>query len=117
MIHISHQTRSIVAPYSDQLGALFPHGVRFTWNNAEHIALPHGIDETRMLRNLDYPVPAPIVEHYAFPSADGKRPFAKQLLTSASMVMHDHSFVLNGMGTGKTKAAIWAHDWLQINGL
>ena len=116
-VHISHQTKHVVVPYSDAVGALFPHGTRFTWNNAEHIALPHGIDETRMLRNLDLPVPAPIVEHYAFPSADRKRPFAKQVLTAASMVMNDHSFILNGMGTGKTKACIWAHDYLQINGL
>ena len=34
-----------------------------------------------MLRNLGLPVPSPITEHYAFPSADGKRPFAKQMLT------------------------------------
>jgi SNF2 family DNA or RNA helicase len=115
-ILISHQHQSIVAPYSHALSQLFPHGKCFTWNNDSYIAVPHGQEETRLLRNLDWQVPAPIVEHYAFPAMDGKKPFAKQVLTAASMTMHNRSYVLNGMGTGKTRAAIWAHDWLQTTG-
>jgi SNF2 family DNA or RNA helicase len=114
---ISHQTKSIVIRYHDKFPALFPHGTRFTWNNTDYYAVPHGREETTALRNMDYVVPAPIVEHYDFPSADGKRPFAKQVLTAASMTMHPFSYVLNGMGTGKTKAAIWAFHFLQREGL
>lgn len=116
-IHISHQTRHVVAPFDVRFPGIFPHGTRFTWNTDDMFAVPHGIDETRMLRNLGLPVPAPIVEHYAFPSADGKRPFAKQVLTAAGMTMNTSFFVLNGMGTGKTKSCIWAFDWLQSMGL
>lgn len=116
-IHVSHQTRSVAVPFDDRFPALLPHGARFTWNNADWFGVHHGEDETRMLRNFELPVPAPIVEHYSFPSADGKRPFAKQVLTSASMVMNPFSFVLNGMGTGKTKSCIWAFDYLRTNGL
>lgn len=116
-IHISHQTRSIVIPFEPGLPNIFPHGVRFTWDSNDMFAIPHGIDETIALRNLEYPIPAPIVEHYAFPANDGKRPFAKQVLTAASMVMNPCSFVLNGMGTGKTRAAIWAFDYLRSEGL
>jgi hypothetical protein len=117
MILISHQTKSVVTGYRDDIAALFPHGKRFRWNGDDLIAVPHGIDETRLLRNLDLPVPAPIVEHYAFPSADGKRPFAKQVLTAAQMIMNSHNYVLNGMGTGKTKACLWSFDYLQSEGL
>ena len=81
------------------------------------IAVPHGRDETIALRNMEYPVPAPIVEHYDFPCADRKRPFGKQILTAASMTMNPFSYVLNGMGTGKTKACVWAFDYLQREGL
>lgn len=116
-IHISHRTQSIVLPYNDAFPGIFPHGVRFTWNTDDLYAIPHGIDETIALRNLDYPIPAPIVEHYSFPAADHKRPFAKQVLTAASMVMNPKSFVLNGMGTGKTRACIWAFDYLRREGL
>lgn len=116
-IHISHQTRSVVIPFHDAFPALFPHGTRFTWNKADLYAVPHGRDETIALRNMHYPVPAPIVEHYDFPSMDKKRPFGKQVLTAASMTMNPFSYVLNGMGTGKTKAAIWSFDYLQREGL
>ena len=112
-IHISHQTQQIVVPFSDAIGQLFPQAPRFTWNNTEWLAVAHGIDETKMLRNLNHDIPAPIVEHYPFSSADGKKPFGKQILTAAAMVMHPHCYVLNGMGTGKTKACIWAFDYLQ----
>src|SRR5262245_54892100 len=115
-IHISHQTRSLVVPYSAAITSFFPHAVKFKWDGADYLALPHGIDETRILRNLDITVPAPIVEHYGFPSADGRKPFGKQILTAALMTMHARCYGLNDMGTGKTKAAIWAHDYLQTNG-
>ena len=98
MIHISHLTQSIAVPYSGQIAALFPHGQRFEFEGQELMLVPHGADETQLLRNLGYAMPAPIEEHYDFPSADGKRPFSKQVATSASMTMNRRSFVLNGMG-------------------
>jgi len=117
MLQISHATQQIVVPYSDALGQLLKHGHVFDWEGERVVAIPHGLDETKLLRNLGYPeLPSPIEEHYEFPSIDGKRPFKKQLLTSASMIMHPRSFVLNGMGTGKTKAAIWAFDYLRSIG-
>ena len=116
MIRVSYPTKSVVLSYRQDLGQLFPHGVRFNFEGEDLIALPHGIDETRLLRNLEFPVPAPIAEHYLFPSADGKRPFDKQVQTAVSMTMNSNSYVLNDMGTGKTKACIWAFDYLQSVG-
>lgn len=116
MIQISHLTKHIVVSYRPDVGQLFPHAVRFNWEGQDLLAMPHGIDETKLLRNLDYPVPAPISEHYDFPSSDGKRPFQKQVLTASSMTMNDRSYVLNDMGTGKTKSAIWSFDYLQKAG-
>lgn len=113
MIHISHLTKSIVVPFRADIATLFPHGRRFTWAGGEHIAIPHGIDETIMLRNLDIPIPSPMAEHYEFPSADGLRPFEKQVITCDMMVMHRRGYVLNDMGVGKTKSAIWAFDYLR----
>jgi SNF2 family DNA or RNA helicase len=95
---------------------LFPHSKRFVWEKQDMLVVPHGIDETIMLRNLEIEVPAPITEHYSFPSADHKKPFDKQVLTAASMVMNPRSYVLNSMGTGKTKSCIWAFDYLRSIG-
>lgn len=114
MIHVSHLTQCLAVPFDARIGSLFPHGRRFEYEGEQLILVPHGIDETQLLRNLGYAdVPSPIEEHYAFPSVDGKRPFHKQVLTATSMTMHKRSFVLNGMGTGKTKAAIWSFDYLK----
>jgi SNF2 family DNA or RNA helicase len=115
-IHVSHQTEQIAVPFRDKLAQLCPHAQVLDVDGQKYLVLPHGIDETRLLRSIydDYPsIPSPIEEHYSFPSADGKRPFRKQLLTSVSMVMNPKSFVLNGMGTGKTKAAIWSFHYLR----
>src|SRR4029077_3643644 len=118
MLLISHQTRSVVIPYNPQLATLFPHSKRFDYEGSAMLALPHGIDETRLLRNLGWPeLPSPIEEHYDFPSVDGCRPFGKQVLTSAAMTMNDRFHNLNAMGTGKTKSAIWAYHFLKTDGL
>ena len=96
---------------------MFPHGKRLDYDGLDVLVVPHGIDETRLLRNLNWPVPSPIEEHYDFPSADGKRPFTKQVLTCVLMTMHFRAFVLNDMGTGKTKACIWSFDFLRRIGM
>ena len=111
MIHISHQHKAVVVPYRPDLANLFPHAKRIDYEGEEMIVLPHGLDETRLLRNLDMNVPAPIVEHYEFPG--DKRPFDKQVATCALMTMHPRAFVLNKMGTGKTKSCLWSFDWLK----
>ena len=116
MTLISRKHQSIVVESRPDLAALFPHAIRWEWKGNKLLVLPHGIDETRMLRNLDIDVPSPIAKHYNFKAADGKKPFKKQILTSESMVMHPRSYVLNEMGTGKTRSCLWAFDYLQQAG-
>lgn len=116
-LHISHEHECVIVPYDPQFPGLFPNkGARINWNGRDVYSVWHDDEVTRMLRNLGHPCTAPIMEYYDFPSADGKRPFDKQLLTSASMTLYPHSYVLNGMGTGKTKACLWAFDYLQKTG-
>lgn len=114
-LHISHQHRALVFPFNPAVIQLFPHAKQIQWEDAPHIALPHGNDETRLLRNLGMTVPAPIVEHYDWPGPD--QPFEVQVKTAAMLTMHPRAFVLNQMGTGKTRAALWAFDWLRREGI
>ena len=114
MLHISHQTQQIVVSFEPALAALFPHGRQLDFEGEPMIVVPYGVDETKCLRNLGYAeLPSPIEEIYDFPSADRIKPFDKQVLTCASMVMNLRSFVLNGMGTGKTRACLWSFDFLR----
>ncbi len=63
MIHISHQHKSVVLPYRQDIHTLFPHAARLTYEGTDMLVLPHGLDETRMLRNLYINIPDPIIEH------------------------------------------------------
>lgn len=76
--------------------------------------VPHKPAETRILRNLGYSVPSPILYHY-----DWRRtsPFEAQRVTAAMLVCEPRAFVLNGMGTGKTRSILFAFDYLRKLGL
>ena len=73
----------------------------------------HGVDETRLLRNVGFDVPAPILSHYDF---EGGTPFDVQRKTCTMLNMNSRAYVLNGMGTGKTKAALWGWRYLNRTG-
>lgn len=77
----------------------------------ELVAVPHKPDETRVLRNLGFEVPAPMPLYYSWPGQF--RPFDAQVQSASFMVMHDRCFVLNSMGTGKTVTSLWAYDYLR----
>jgi len=116
MFQISHAHRKIVAPYRPEYATLFPHGAHVNDEYGRPVLIvPHGVEETKLFRNLDVPIPAPITEHYVY--GGPKRPFAVQMKTAAAMTMHPKFFCLNGMGTGKTKSALWAFDWLRGEGI
>jgi SNF2 family DNA or RNA helicase len=78
------------------------------------VAIPHRPDETRVLRNLGFEVPEPMPIHYDWPKVSGRHaPFSAQLDTASFLSMNSRAFCLNGMGTGKTNAALWAYDYLR----
>lgn len=78
------------------------------------VAVPHRPDETRVLRNLGFEVPDPMPLYYQWPKAGGRHdPFQVQRETASFLTMHSRAYVLNGMGTGKTNAALWAFDYLK----
>lgn len=80
-----------------------------------NIAVKHTVDSTRLLRNLGYSVPSPILTDYKWP---GKHtPFDHQQVMADMMTVHPKVFNLSEMGTGKTYASLWAADWLMHQGL
>ena len=109
-IHISHQHKAVIVPYRPDIAILMPHAKRVNWNGQEMIAVRHGGDETRLMRNMGMDVPAPIAEYYGFP---GAKPFIQQVKTAALLTTNPRAYVLNQMGTGKTKSCLWAFDWLR----
>jgi SNF2 family DNA or RNA helicase len=93
---------------------LFPSARRLEYAGTPHLLVPHDPASTFMLRRLGFDVPAPILTHYDWSNG---APFDVQKQTCALLTMNERAYVLNGMGTGKTKAALWAYDYLRSNTL
>ena len=114
MIHVSDHHRIVGVPVQPTLVNLFPAAKRVTWQGNEMMLLNHGMEETRLLRNMGLEVPAPILSQYDW---EGGKPFDIQKKTAAMLTMNTRAYVLNGMGTGKTKAALWSWRYLNKSGL
>ena len=74
-----------------------------------------GMEEARVLRNLNIKAPSPILREYEW---TGKYdPFDHQKDTAGFFTMNQKSFCFNEQGTGKTASAIWAADYLLNKGM
>lgn len=75
------------------------------------VAVFWSLPNAKILRNLGFKsVPSPIERQYDWPGM--YQPFAHQRVTAGFLTMHQRSYCLNDMGTGKTMSAIWAADYL-----
>lgn len=108
-VHISPKHAVVGVPVRQDLMNIFPTAKQVTLGGNEMMIVRHGIDETKLLRNLGFDVPSPILSHYDW---NGGTPFEIQKRTAALLTMNRRAYVLNGMGTGKTKASLWAWHYL-----
>lgn len=95
--------------------ALIPHAKHFKYRGADLVSVPHKIEETQVLRNLGFNAPSPVEYHYSWPGQ--YTPFKAQIETTAFLTLNNRAFCLNGMGSGKTLATLWAYDYLKKAGL
>jgi hypothetical protein len=95
MIHISAKHGVVGVPARDDITNLFPDAKRITLEGNDLALVRHGIDETRLLRNLGFDVPAPVLIHYDW---SGGEPYDVQKRTVALLTMNRRAYVLNGMG-------------------
>lgn len=91
----------------ERVTTLFPRHQRI---NGQTVAVKHGVEETKVLRNLGFDVPSPILTHYNWPGRF--TPFAHQRETAAFLTLHNRCFCFNDMGLGKSLSALWAADYL-----
>lgn len=107
---VSRANKSLVLPDTGQMKTVFPDAP--TLSDGSRV-VHHGLHETTVLRSLGYKVPNPMLAYYDW---NGGKPFDIQRATCAMLTDHPRSYVLNDMGTGKTRAALWAWDWLNKSG-
>ncbi len=97
---------NLTIPYDARVAGLLPDAVVM----GGKLQLPHTYAVTKLLRNMDYDVPAPVLTQYDW---NGLTPYEVQKKTVAMMTTNRRAYVLNGLGTGKTLCALWAFDFLQ----
>ena len=114
LISKKHKKVLINSRNPNLLLSTIPTAKAITFRGNTLVAVPHRLDETRVLRNMGYKVPPPVEVHYNWP---GKyKPFRHQVATAGFLTMNPRAFVLNQIGTGKTLSVLWAYDYLRSCG-
>lgn len=106
----------LILPADPRLLVLIPHAKTLVHEGQQVMVVPHKIDETAVLRNLGYDVRPPVMLNYAFPAPPGQPVFDSQRITTALITTHKKGYVLNGIGTGKTRSLLYAFDFLKQQG-
>lgn len=97
---------------------VIPTARTFQWKGATLVAVPHKLDEVKVLRNLGIDAPSPILTYYDWPRNPYSvpQPFHAQLETAAFFTYYNRAYCLNGLGSGKTLSTLWAYDYLRSQG-
>jgi SNF2 family DNA or RNA helicase len=104
---VSKTNKSLVLPAS--LQAMFPDAPLL---DAAHIVVPHGMREMLLCRHAGFKVPNPMELYYAYPHPPEEPPFHVQHVTCQLLSENPRAYVLNDMGTGKTRTVYWTWDYL-----
>lgn len=110
---VSRTSRALIVERAPDIDTLFSDAKVVQHRGAEFRVLPHGLAETVMLRKLGIKAPNPMLLYYDW---NGQKPFNVQKATCDLLTTNHRAYCLNDMGTGKTKAALWAWDYLNSVG-
>lgn len=92
-----------------------PHAKKFELNGKDVVALPYGVDESLVLKNMGFSAPAPILHYYSWPGRF--QPMDHQKDTAAFLTTNKRALCLNAPGTGKSISSVWAADFLLDEGV
>lgn len=110
---LSRDGRHVAVPWHAALANAVPHARPFDWQGARMLLLPNKPEEARIARNVGLPVPAPILTRYDW---RGSKPWDIQKSTAALLTESERCYVLSTMGCGKTRATLYAADYLVRTG-
>ena len=99
----------------ERVTTIIPSARTMQYKGRTLVAVPHKLDEVRVLRNMGMDPPAPVSAYYGYPGR--LKPFAHQRATVEFLTTNPRAFCLNGMGSGKTISVLWAFDYLRKAGL
>ena len=121
---VSKEHQMLVAPRAgtealfpnEPAGPPIPDDNDFVTRNVPSILLAHNVANTLLLRKLGHVVPSPMRMYYDYPGPAGQPAFGSQIDTAQRMSENQRFYNLNDKGTGKTRCALWAWDFLRQTG-
>ena len=96
LISKKHRKVVINSRHPERITTLIPTAKTFTYKGKELLAVPHKLDETKVLRNIGYSVPSPVSFYYSW--SGRYEPFAHQRTTVEFLTLNTRAFVLNQIG-------------------
>lgn len=111
--YITQDGRRIIIPWHPALAQMVPHAREIRYNGGVWLLMPNRNSETRIARNLGLLAPAPILTRYDWRST---KPWEIQKTTAVLLTENPRVYVLSELGTGKTRAVLYAIDWLLTTG-
>jgi len=109
-IHKGHAIFQTIEP--EKFRAIFPALREAEVQGRRFCAVPHTLENARLLRNLGIAAPSPIRFEYRWPIMPGRTPGWWQIDTAEFLTLNPRAFVLSGMRTRKTLSTLWAADYL-----
>jgi SNF2 family DNA or RNA helicase len=110
MVILSRANQALVVPAS--CASFFPSAPSLPDGN---LVIKHDMRSQKILQHLGADqIPNPMLLYYDW---RGGKPFDVQRATCKMLTENPRAYVLNHMGTGKTRAALWAWDYLYGCGL
>lgn len=107
---VSRANKALLVPRDGKSVTLFPNAAALD----DYLVVDHNVRNVICARAIGYEVPNPMLCYYDWKHAT---PYAVQRATCDMLTTNQRGYVLNGMGTGKTKTALWAWDYLNEQGL
>lgn len=113
---VSKRHKKLVLNLSNpaRVTTVIPTAKTFEYKGRELVAVPHGLDEVRVLNNIGIKAPSPIAHYYQW--SGQYTPFAHQLQTVEFLTLNPRSYCLLDMGLGKSISVLWTYDYLRSIG-
>jgi len=112
-LRVAEKAKTLVMPFDPRIAATVPHARIVHKGGRQFHLVPHRSTEVKLLRNLGYRPPAPVLSQYDWCNTT---PFKHQVTTVAMLTTCGRGYVLNGLGSGKTRSALFAADFLMKQG-
>lgn len=106
---LSKANNAVLVPDAPAVQNLFPNAQTLDVEGFSMAVLPHNLHTYLLLKHMGTTIPNPMLYHYDWNSGT---PYQVQRATCDLLTTHPRAYVLNDLGTGKTKAVLWAWDYL-----